>query len=377
MRPEHIPAPRRAPATREIGSEFHWDPSALLSEARGGLPAWVPARRELFATGCGALRAALRQLVPAGVLHVPSYFCMGVAEALADLVPVSFYRHLPDGRGPRWETLRARPGDVVLAQNLFGWDDQAPWNAWIRAHPGIPVIEDHSHDPFSTWAKNSIGAYVVASLRKTLPLPDGGLLWSPDGRDLPAPEGPESAGAGQKLAAMLLKAGWLDGQPVPKETFRALQRRGEGELLGSAGPASTVTRAVLPMLDVRGLREAGKVNAYSLFEALHGRTGKAIVLGFSGADDAAPFRVQLALHSAGERDAMLATLAANRIYAPVHWRQDRHGWWSGDEEAAALADRMITLPVDHRCSSDDVLRLAEVVTSQASRESRSGHIIRA
>jgi hypothetical protein len=363
--------------SREIGSEFHWDPSALLGDVRGGLPGWVPQRRELFATGCGALRAVVRHLAPAGRLHVPSYFCMGVAESLADLLPVTFYRHLPDGRGPRWETLRVRPGDVVLAQNLFGGDDQAPWNAWIRAHPGIPVVEDHSHDPFSTWARNSISAYVVSSLRKTLPLPDGGLLWSPAGRDLPRPEGPESAGAGQKLAAMLLKAGWLDGQPVPKETFRALQRRGEGELLGSAGPASTVTRAVLPLLDVPGIRAASRANAVALREALHGRTGNLTVLGLPGGEDVAPFRVQLLLPSPAGRDAMLERLAANRIYAPVHWRQDRHGWWSGDPEAAALADRSLTLPVDHRCSSEDVFRMAEVVTSQASRESRSGHIIRA
>jgi hypothetical protein len=321
--------------------------------------------------------AVLRLLAPGGRLHVPSYFCLGVTEALAGCVPVTFYRQLPYGRGPRWETLRTLPGDVVLAQNLFGWESPESWNGWITAHPGIPVIEDHSHDPFSSWARNSTAAYVVASLRKSLPLPDGGLLWSPAGRELPEPEGPENSGAGQKLAAMLLKAGWLAGQPVPKESFRALQRRGEDALLGSAGPASTVTQALLPLLDVLGIRAASSRNAGALREALDGRTGEASILGSGGAADAAPFRVQLVLPSPAERDAMAEHLAGNRIFAPVHWRQDRHGWWSGDEEAATLADRMITLPVDHRCSSDDVSRMAEVVTSQVSRESRTGHIIRA
>jgi hypothetical protein len=376
VRPEpahrHVPAPRSG-EPREIGSEFHWDPSLLT----GGAPDRLPERRELFATGCGALLALLRHLRPKGRLHVPSYFCTGVAEALAGCLPVTFYRHLPDGRGPRWATLRTRPGDVVLAQNLFGWDDPVPWNAWMRANPGIAVVEDHSHDPLGPWARNSIAAYAVASLRKTLPLPDGGLLWSPAGLDLPCPEGPESPGAAQKLAAMLLKGGWRDGQPVPKESFRALQRQGEGTLLGSAGPVSTVTRAVLPMLDLAAIRAASSRNARALRDALEGRTGNAVVLGRDRDPDAAPFRVQLVLGSPGERDALAGTLARNGIYAPVHWRQDRHGWWSGDEEAAALADRMITLPVDHRCSSEDVFRMAEVVTSQVSRESRTGHIIRA
>jgi hypothetical protein len=342
-------------APREIGSEFHWDPAVLLSAERGGLPGWLPARHALFATGCGALSELLPLLAPSGRLHVPSYFCMGVAEALAEHMPITWYRHLPDGRGPRWETLRVADGDVVLAQNLFGRDDGAPWDAWISAHPGVTVIEDHSHDPFSEWAAKSTAHYAVASLRKTLPLPDGGLLWSPRGLDLPEPRGAESTGAGIKLAAMLLKAAWLDGRPVDKERFRELQRRGEHELLGGAGPASAFTVAVLPHLDVTGLRLADARNAAELAGALSTRTPAVSVVGNG------PFRVQLACASEKERDALLAHLGRHRVYAPVHWRQDRSRWWSGDEEAADLAARMLTLPVDHRCGPGDVRRIAEVV----------------
>ncbi|MEU4558756.1 hypothetical protein AB0F72_10210 [Actinoplanes sp. NPDC023936] len=341
----------------EIGSEFHWDPAALLSAERGGPPAWLPARRSLFATGCGALSEVLRLLAPGGRLHVPSYFCVGVAEALSERAPIAWYRHLPDGRGPRWETLRAGDGDVVLAQNLFGQERGGPWTAWIRAHPGIPVIEDHSHDPFSDWARDSEAAYVVASLRKTLPLPDGGLLWSPSGRELPRPRGPESAGAHLKLAAMLLKAAWLAGRPIAKEQFRELAQQGEHDLLGSAGPACAFTRAALPLIDVGGVLAAGAARARELAGLLSART-PAIELVGNG-----PFRLQLACASSRMRDALQAHLAANRIYAPVHWRQDRGRLWSGDHEAAEWAGRMLTLPADHRCGPGDLLRMAEVVTA--------------
>jgi hypothetical protein len=37
--------------------------------------------------------------------------------------------------------------------------------------------------------------------------------------------------------------------------------------------------------------------------------------------------------------------------------------WSGDEEAASLADRMLTVPVDHRCTARDVDRVANVLLS--------------
>ncbi|MDI6097314.1 hypothetical protein QLQ12_01655 [Actinoplanes sp. NEAU-A12] len=354
---------------REIGSEYHWDPAALLDPERGGLPGWLPARRELFATGCGALSALLRLLAPAGRLHVPTYFCMGVAETLAHQAPIAWYRHLPDRRGPHWETLRVTGGDVVLAQNLFGRDDGTAWDAWMRAHPDVTVIEDHSHDPFSTWACASTAAYAVASLRKTLPLPDGGLLWSPRGLDLPEPSGATSAGADLKLAAMLLKAAWLEGRPVPKDRFRALQQQGEHQLLGSAAPASAFTAAMLALLDINGVRAASARNGAEVEAALAGRTPDGFeILGGGG------FRVQLTCPSAGARDELLAFLAGNRIFAPVHWRQDRSGFWSGDREAADLGDRMLTLPVDHRCGPGDLRRIAEVVNT-GSHGSLSGHMI--
>ena len=338
---------------REIGSEFGWESAALT----GGGPSPLPARHELFATGCGALATLLRRLAPSGRLHVPSYFCTGVAEALAPVVPVTWYRHLPDGRGPRFPTLQAAPGDVVLAQNLFGRDERAPWDTWIRDHPGIPVIEDHSHDPFSDWSRTSTAPYAVSSLRKTLPVPDGGLLWSPQGLDLPAPAGPEGRGAQLKLGAMLLKAAWLDGRPVPKDTFRPLQQEGEHLLLGSSGPASAVTRAVLPLLDVAGLRATGTRNARALVALLPAETPSWRIL----AGGEAPFRVQLVCPDRSVRDALLAHLARHGVYAPVHWRQDRDGFWSGDEEAADLADRMLTVPVDHRCTPADVKRIADLL----------------
>ncbi|SDT50590.1 hypothetical protein [Actinoplanes derwentensis] len=343
---------------REIGSEFHWDPAVLLSDERGGLPGWLPERRSLFATAAGALSALLGSFP--GRLHVPSYFCMGVAEFLSHQMPIVFYRHLPGGTGPDFGTLRVRDGDVVLAQNLFGCEDGGPWDDWMRAHPGVPVVEDHSHDPFSSWACASTASYVVASLRKTLPLPDGALLWSPRGLDLPEPSGPPAPGADLKLAAMLLKGAWLDGRPVPKDHFRRLQTAGERQLLGSAGPASAVTAALLPLLDIAGVRSVSALNSAEVAAALGVKAGG--------------FRVQLMCRSSVERDELLRFLAGQGIYAPVHWRQDRDGFWSADPAAADLADRMLTLPVDHRCGPGDLRRIAEAVKSGSKGSSMSSMI---
>ncbi|MBL7261377.1 hypothetical protein JKJ07_44545 [Actinoplanes sp. LDG1-01] len=342
------------PESREIGSEFHWDPAVLLNVAQDG---HLPPVHSLYATGCGALTALLRRLAPAGRLHVPSFFCLGVAEALSAHVPLAWYHHRPGGLS--LETLRTRPGDVVLAQNLFGREDGTVWRDWIAAHPGVTVIEDHSHDPFGPWAKTSTAPYAVASLRKTLPVPDGGLLWSPRGLDLPSPASGAAPGSDLKLAAMVLKAAWLDGHPVAKDAFRTLQQQGEQALLGSEAPPSAFTAAVLPALDIAGLRAAATRNARALEVLLPSH----LLLATPGAfpRGAAPFRVQLLCPDEPARDNLLRHLAAHGIYAPVHWRQPTDAFWSGDPEAAALATRILTVPVDHRCTSADVHRMATLL----------------
>ncbi len=360
MQPDPGSLVRPSPVPSEIGSEFHWDPALLRDGERGGhLPGELfAAGHELFATGCGAMSALLRRLARPGRLHVPSYFCMGVAEALGKDMPLAWYRHLPDGRGPRWETVRADPGDVVLAQNLFGREDGAAWHEWIGAHPDVTVLEDHSHDPFGPWARSSTAPYAVASLRKTLPVPDGAVLWSPRGLEVPPPSGPANEGSQLKLTAMLLKAAWRDGRPIPKETFRALQQQGEQALLGSDAPPGPFTTTVLPLLDIPGIRATAGHNARALETLLR-------LPACAPPTGGVPFRVQLVSPTEASRDALLAHLAADGIFAPVHWRQDRDGFWSGDDEAADLAARILTLPADHRCGPADLHRLAAAVRESA------------
>jgi hypothetical protein len=336
----------------EVGSEFHWDDGALASSPQD----WLPTPHAMFASGSGALTTLIRELKPRR-LHVPTYFCMGVVAALAAPADIGWYRDLPDGVGPRLDTLHAEPGDAVLVNNLFGRGYREPWEAWSREHPLVTVIEDHTHDPLSGWARASTAAYCVASLRKTLPVPDGAVLWSPRGEPPPSPAGTESPAAALKLTAMVLKAAWLHGRDVDKPAFRALQRAGEVGLRDCAAPASAFTAAVLPRLDVWRLRSVRAANARALVRSL----APGWLPLRHGPPDAVPFNVQLVCGSEAARDALLARLAGERIFAPVHWRQPVTEFWSGDADAAGYAARLLTVPVDHRYGAADIQRIVEVL----------------
>ncbi len=71
-----------------------------------------------------------------------------------------------------------RKGDVLFIVNFFGLKAAGDYEK--ARELGIPVIEDHSHDPWSQWAIHSKADYVLVSLRKTLPIPDGGAIATAD-----------------------------------------------------------------------------------------------------------------------------------------------------------------------------------------------------
>ncbi len=105
----------------------------------------------------------------------------------------------------------------------------------------VEIIEDHTHDPYSKWAYNSRSDWCIASLRKTLPIPDGGVLWSPVRNSLPIQAvvtRTRSEASLKKLVGMYLKAAYLVGARTQKEDFRALLTTGEEQI--AAGEISGI-----------------------------------------------------------------------------------------------------------------------------------------
>jgi hypothetical protein len=351
----------------EVGSEFHWSYDWVRTSA--GEPP-LPAGAQIFTTGRAALLSLIRLLSKdrrRPTLHLPSYFCMEVAGCLQTVCDLGWYRDQPNERDPDLSTLRAAPGDLVLAHNVFGLRDGKLWRDWIRHHDGVTVIEDHSHDPFSPWARTTVASYVVSSLRKTLPLPDGALAWSPQGLPVPTPAAPSPPGAERKLAAMLLKGAYLGGGQVSKGGYREVQVQGERELgEESDSIASVFTRQVLPALDVDTMRRRRSANVERLHRALLDVPEQACRPLFAAwPDDAAPFNGVVLCPDDSTRDRLRRYLMAERIYCPVHWTQTGTVVTSGAPEAIDLSRRLLTIPADHRYGPHDIDRVAATVSAFA------------
>jgi hypothetical protein len=337
----------------ELGSEFHWP----------GLPeppflTW-PQPRVWYMLARHAV-AAVAQLLSGNnpTLWLPSYFCPEVADYCRHFCEIQEYRDTPSRAEPDWKSLHPKGHDLVLAVNYFGVRDGTPWQTWRERHRCI-LIEDHSQDPFSQWASRSSADFAFASIRKTLPVADGAILWSPMGLALPShPAEGDWSGSALKLAAMIYKTEYLRGAGTEelKKRFRDLQLKGEGIMRKSQ--ISAISPSSLAYV-VDGVPQAWRnrrlANARHLRKNLT-RVERADCMFSAWPDGAVPFALPIVLRSQRERDDCQSQLQQRRVYCPVHWVCR-----TTDTEALDLSARILSLPVDQRYTERDVERIVEVM----------------
>ena len=204
---------------KEFGSDFHYiHPTGGSNTLRDFFPS-----ANYYADGRQALIDLYRSQGWQR-LWVPEYFCYEVIASLKDAgLELAFYVDFPgnDDNDNLNDNLNVnyKPGDALLRVNYFGMRGYRSPEKLM-----VPVVEDHTHDLIGDWAINSHADWCIASLRKSLPVPEGGMLWSPMGLQLP--KAPTVAEENEKIAAtrweaMKLKARYLAGEDVEKAAFRA------------------------------------------------------------------------------------------------------------------------------------------------------------
>jgi len=343
---------------QEIGSDFHWDgpfPPPLLP--------W-PENSRWYMLARHALASILRALSDREPkLWLPSYFCGEVSQFCRQWCELREYRDDPRWPEPDWATLAPAADDVVLAVNYFGIRGDLNWRDWRERNQCI-LLEDHTHDPFSEWSRSSTADYALASLRKTLPVPDGAILWSPRGLSIPQRITQNAwNGSALKCAAMLRKAQYLQGRggAAEKEGFRSLQAQGEN--LMRISPVSSISPHSYALLRdgfPAVWRQQRELNLRCLLARL-GDLDSAKLLFRTWPHRSVPFAVALIFSSQAERDDCQAYLIQNQIYCPVHWPCS-----TDQPHALELSSRILSLPVDQRYAQQDMDRLAGILLEYSS-----------
>lgn len=340
----------------EHGSEFPWI-DAVKSTYKPCVHPWSVGSVR-FGSGRDAIRALLRH--GASTLNwrrvfVPSFTCPEVVNAVvSEDLDAKIY--LDD---PRQAISPCHLGskDALIVTNTFGMRSR-----WHNSE-GLAgaLIEDHTHDPWSDWAQASEADYCIASLRKTLPIPDGAMLWSPTGRSLPKqPMLTEfhQFAVSRKIDGMLLKYLYLAGCDVNKETYRSLLISGEERIATiELSDMHPVSRALIDNINTLTWRESRQDNYSILAKRLVDIPGIELITPVD--TGSCPFSMILVCDDANIRESLRSWLIEHRIYPAVLWPLD--SMKSVLSEASIELSRCIlSLPCDGRYDSVHMEQVADV-----------------
>ncbi len=112
-------------------------------------------------------------------VHLPAYCCKSVLTPFKKLgIKIKFYdvgKHLE----PIVDDKALGEGELFLLIHYFGIPQDTRSIKQLCEQRGLVLIEDCAHalpDPESRWPMGSTGTFSIYSLRKQLPVPDGGVL---------------------------------------------------------------------------------------------------------------------------------------------------------------------------------------------------------
>jgi len=327
-------------AAWEHGSDFHW------VDAAGHSPSAAPWPGRGFGNGRQALVAALRHL-GASRVWVPDYYCLDVSHAvLDDGFEVRSYEHCP-GREPN--PFATEAGDVIVAVDFFGWGVPQ-----LEVPPGVTVLEDRTH------RLRQDGQNWFASLRKTLPVPDGGWLMLAGQIDAAPRRLEHVEAANHRLTGMLLKREYLAGRMPDKAAFREDSLAGERAF--SAQPSQPLALSVTVATGYD----------WTSWDERRRRNWDAFADNYAGAPtlcgDSNSTFVVLKCPDNSTREALRAHLVSERIYPAVLWSL-QGSRLSVSAEARDFSETMLALHCDGRYAPAEMQTVASLCSALFSRGS--------
>jgi len=175
----------------EIGSYFHWVDEKEYAKLANNHPAEFDEKYNLFYSGRHAVKYLLNLIddkKPINKIWMPEYYCQHVANWMKkNYSNLSFYQTHPFKFDSEFTLPNGlQENDVIIINNYWGLTTTE-----VKDRKGFEgtIIEDHSHAWLSSQSITSNADYCFVSLRKSLPIPLGGICWKPGG-ELPKVDSP-------------------------------------------------------------------------------------------------------------------------------------------------------------------------------------------
>jgi len=339
----------------ENGSDFHY-----ISEYSGSSATPWKDSAVFYYSGRQSLLSLLESLKlkrSLGKIWLPAYYCEQVIEFLPGF---SFQYYDCDPLTCIGLTSNELSSDDLIILNCyFGikLPEKSEIDNW--RNKGVLIIEDHSQDPYSPLSMTSQADYCFASLRKTLPLPDGGVLWSPMNATLPQIPSTIPPVSAKRVAAMLAKKSYLDCEWSDKSIFREWYIEAEFEFdTQILMQMSAYSQDTLQNFDVDRWRRVRAINYLKFYEYLSEKSKMPF-----GLPVTSPMGIVLLEDSPLKRDELKRYLISHNVFPAILWPVPQKVPERSSKTAREFAARCLFLHCDGRYDGKDMQRIANFVNA--------------
>lgn len=353
----------------EIGSNF-WltsqeiENNSPLTKEVYGLGKWK--HFQLTSSGRGAIRLLFQNLPQVKTVLLPEYTCSSVISPIESLgISCTYYplnKDLSVNREVICGLIDKFAPQAVYFQSYYGFDTLKSIRDYYPTlhEKGIIVVEDITHSWLCDF-NSTVADYSVASLRKWLQLPDGGVLLSNThtlGYKMTKEE--SSRIVSEFIQASILKEKYFETfNPSDKEAFRQHYINAK-DLLQQDDTIycmSKQAQSVLGQTDFGEIIKRRKENAKYLHDHIGNKNSVTCVVEWS--DDSVP--LYYPIYVKDNRSSLQKELAKNAIYCPVHWPVPSQISSNMSPDASFIYSHVLSLICDQRYDLDDMSSIIQIV----------------
>ena len=356
---------------KEIGSNFwmtHQQRESLTSLEGGiyGLEKWKHCIRT--SSGRGAIKLLLSHLPQVKIALLPEYTCSSVIAPMEEMGVTCCYYPVNKDFTVDEKTLFDLIGkfspQMVYFQSYYGFDTLKSIKRTYQSmqQKGIVVVEDITHSWLCDF--NTTDAdYSLASLRKWLEIPDGGVLLS----DKHALDFDMNSEESAMIVSEFVKASeWKEKyfstlDPSDKEKFRQHYVNAKDLLQQDTTiyRMSSTAQSVLAQTDFDQIVKRRRENAAFLQQNI--KSDWVISCGVEFTCEATP--LYYPIYVKGDRKKFQKELAEQDIYCPVHWPIPSQASQLISEEGMYIYSHVLSLICDQRYDEDDMKAIVQIINN--------------
>lgn len=331
-----------------------------------GLEKWKHCIRT--SSGRGAIKLLLSHLPQVKIALLPEYTCSSVIAPMEEMGVTCCYYPVNKDFSVDEKTLfdligRFSP-QMVYFQSYYGFDTLKSIKRTYQSmqQKGIVVVEDITHSWLCDF--NTTDAdYSLASLRKWLEIPDGGVLLS----DKHALDFDMNSEESAMIVSEFVKASeWKEKyfstlDPSDKETFRQHYVNAKDLLQQDTTiyRMSSTAQSVLAQTDFEQIVKRRRENAAFLQQNI--KSDWVMSCGVVFTCEATP--LYYPIYVKGDRKKFQKELAEQDIYCPVHWPIPSQASQLISEEGMYIYSHVLSLICDQRYDEDDMKAIVQIINN--------------